>query len=143
MARIYARKRGKSGSIKVERGEKPPWVEMEPEDIENLIKELADAGHSGSMIGIILRDKYGIPSVRSVTGKKMAEILQPELPEDIHHLIAKAKNLRGHLTNNPKDEYNKRQLLLAESKIRRLAKYYKRERVLPENWKYSPDMILE
>ncbi len=143
MARIYARKRGKSGSIKVERSEKPPWVKMKPGNVEELVKELADAGHSGSMIGMILRDKYGIPSVKSVTGKKISRILELELPEDLLHLIAKAKNLKGHLASNPKDEYNRRQLQLAESKIRRLAKYYKREGTLPEDWKYRSDMILE
>jgi len=143
MARIYARKRGKSGSVKVPRTEKPPWVDMGPEEVEDLIGVLAESGHSSSEIGMILRDKYGVTSVKTITGKKMSQILDLELPEDLRHLILRAKNLRSHLARNSKDEYNTRQLQLTESKIRRLIKYYKREKVLPEGWKYSPDMMIE
>jgi small subunit ribosomal protein S15 len=139
MARIYARRRGKSGSIKVARDGKPGWVEMGPKEVEELIENLADAGHSGSEIGTILKDRYGIPSVKSITGEKMSKILKQELPEDLAHLISRAKSLEGHLANHPKDECNIRQLQLVESKIRRLTKYYKRGGVLPEGWKYRPE----
>ncbi|HIQ50834.1 MAG TPA: 30S ribosomal protein S15, partial [Nautiliaceae bacterium] len=44
------------------------------------------------------------------------------------------------LENHPKDLHSKRGLQLIESKIKRLVKYYKRKKVLPENWKYTPEI---
>ena len=48
-------------------------------------------------------------------------------------------NLRKHLEKNKKDYSSKRGLELTESKIRRLVKYYKKRKVLPEDWKYDPE----
>ena len=98
------------------------------------------------MIGIILRDQYGVPLVKMVTGKKVVQILRehglaPEIPEDLYNLIKRALRVRRHLEEHPKDYHSKRGLQLIESKIRRLAKYYKREGVLPPDWEYKPEKI--
>lgn len=115
---------------------------MDPKAIEEKIVELAGRGKSSSEIGIIVRDQFAIPDVRIATGKKLMDILkenelEPSIPEDLKNLLNKAKNLKEHLSNNPKDIHNKRNLQLVESKIRRLAKYYKREKKIPEKWKYK------
>ena len=65
--------------------------------------------------------------------------LYPEFPEDMFNLMKKAVNLRAHLENNRKDYTSSRGLELTESKIRRLAKYYRNEKILPEGWKYDPE----
>ena len=98
------------------------------------------------MIGIILRDMYGIPDVRRITGKKLTQILrehglEPEIPEDLDNLIRRAINLRKHLAKNPKDLHSKRGLQLIESKIKRLIKYYKRKGRLPKDRRYNPPRI--
>jgi small subunit ribosomal protein S15 len=142
MARMYARKRGKSGSTRPYRESHPEWVEYSPEEIETLVVKLAKKGESPSKIGIILRDQYGIPLTKQITKKSVTKILEEkgikqELPEDLMNLIKRAVNLDKHLTSNPKDKSSKRGMQLIESKIRRLAKYYKREGKIPEDWKYD------
>ncbi|HDH40813.1 MAG TPA: 30S ribosomal protein S15 [Candidatus Altiarchaeales archaeon] len=144
MARIHARRKGKSGSKHPYRTSKPDWVPYESREIEELIVKLAKDGNSQSKIGIILRDQYGIPSVKDLTGKKIGYFLrknklESDLPEDIQNLIRKAVNLRKHLEKHKKDKHNRRGLQLIESKIRRLAKYYKREGRLPGDWRYEPE----
>ncbi len=63
--------------------------------------------------------------------------LAPEIPEDLYNLIKKAINLQAHLQKHRKDYTSKRGFLITESKIRRLAKYYKRKGVLPKDWKWD------
>ncbi len=121
----------------------PEWIEYTKEEIEEIILKLTKEGHSPSMIGIILRDQYGIPNVKRVTGNKITKILKKhnqglKYPEDLMNLIRKAVNVRDHLKENPKDLHSKRGLQIIESKIRRLVRYYTREGVLPEGWKYEP-----
>lgn len=142
MARLHTRKRGTSGSKKVYRDTPPDWVDIEASEVEELIVKLAKEGHSMAMIGLILRDQYGVPSVYQITGKKMSSILKeqkllPEIPEDMHALMRKAVNLNAHLKTHRGDIHNRRRLQLIEAKIRRLGKYYKAKGQLPPRWKYS------
>ena len=142
MARMYARKRGKSGSKRpLVRAD---WVEYSGEEVEKLVVKLAKDGYSSAMIGTVLRDQYGIPSVKDATGKSITKILKennliPEIPEDILNLMKRAVRLRAHLEIHKKDKHSKRGLELMESKIRRLGKYYVRKGLLPEGWKYDPE----
>lgn len=122
---------------------KPEWIEYSNEEIEELILKLKKEGNSTSMMGIILRDQYGIPDVKLITGMKITQILEKhkqglEYPEDLMNLIRKAVNIREHLKENPKDLHTRRGLRIVESKIRRLVGYYTREGVLPEGWRYEP-----
>jgi len=144
MARMHARKRGKSGSKKPAVKAKPDWVEADKREVEKLVEKLAKDGMAPSAIGRELRDSYGIPSAKAVTGKTVNQMLkeqklQPEYPEDLLSLIKKALFLRKHLEKNPKDTHNRRGLQLIESKIKRLQKYYKRKKVLPKDWYYKPE----
>ncbi len=142
MARIYARKRGKSGSKKPLA--KAKWVELGKEEIERLVVKLAHDKMQSAQIGLTLRDKYGIPSVRHATEKKVGRIvaengLAPKIPEDLFNLLKKAVKLREHMEKNKKDYHSKHGLELMESKIRRLVKYYVREEKLAEGWKYDAE----
>jgi small subunit ribosomal protein S15 len=144
MARLHTYKRGKSGSKRPPRTTAPTWVEYTSEEVENLVIKLRKEGYSAAMIGTILRDQYGIPSVRLITGKRITRILEenglaPQIPEDLMFLIRKAVNLRRHLEEHPKDLHSKRGLQLIESKIRRLVKYYRRTGKLPPKWRYDPE----
>ena len=92
--------------------------------------------------GVILRDSHGVAQVRFVTGNKVLRILKkkglaPQLPEDLYFLIKKAVAIRKHLERNRKDKDAKFRLILVESRIHRLARYYKSKRVLPPTWKYE------
>ena len=142
MARMYSRKRGKHGSKKPVRKIPPSWLKYKPLEVEKLVLKFGKEGKSAAVIGTILRDVYGIPNVKTITGKKIVKILKdgkvyPELPEDLANLIKRAIAITKHLSPNKKDYTAKRGLQLTESKIRRLVKYYKKKGVLPESWKYS------
>jgi len=144
MARIHARRRGDSGSVRPHRTEAPSWSNTDVEAIEKVIITLKKDGHSSSRIGLILRDRYGIPDVKLVMGKRIDQILkenglQSEIPEDLRNLIQKALGLRKHLGENKNDLHNKRQLQLTESKVRRLVKYYVSSGRLPSDWSYKPE----
>lgn len=149
MAGMYTRKKVNSGSkspfsLRLKQ-RAPEWVEMSAEEVEEKVTELYNQGLSTSRIGILMRDSYSVPGVALVTGKKVIRILKEResvgrLPEDLQNLMRKALKLRLHLERNKRDIHNKRSLQLTESKVRRLAKYYKRERVLPEDWKYKPEL---
>lgn len=146
MARLHSRKRGKSGSTRPSRLEKPPWVERSAEEVEDLVIKLARKGFSKSNIGIILRDSYGIPLVKVVTGKKISQILEENkiessLPEDLTNLVKKALKIRKHMENNHKDLQGKKGLQRTEAKIYRLISYYKSKSVLPSDFKYDPQKI--
>lgn len=122
---------------------KPEWIEYTNEEIEEVILKLKKEGNSTSMIGIILRDQYGVPDVKLITGMKITKILEKhdqglEYPEDLMNLIRKAVNIHEHLKENPKDLHTRRGLRIVESKIRRLVTYYRNEGVLPEGWRYDP-----
>lgn len=141
MAKLYARRRGKAKSKRLYRTAQPTFVRLTPQEIENLIIDLARKGEPPAMIGIILRDQYGIPSVRQVLGKKLSQVLKehdllPEIPEDLMNLIRKALNIRKHLMQHKKDMRAKRSLQLIESKINRLIDYYKSKRRLPPEFSY-------
>lgn len=109
---------------------KPPTIHPKPQQVTEHICKLARKGMTPSQIGVLLRDSHGIPQVRYVTGTKVLRILKghglaPEIPEDLYHLIKKAVSMRKHLERNRKDKDSKFRLILIESRIHRLARYYK------------------
>ena len=63
--------------------------------------------------------------------------LAPDIPEDLYHLIKKAVSVRKHLERNRKDRDSKFRLILIESRIHRLARYYRLAKKLPPNWRYE------
>ena len=144
MARIHARKKGKSSSTKPFHELVPEWIPMKPDEIEKVVLTLYKQGLSTSQIGIVLRDQYGVPTVKLATGMKITKILAKhgitmKLPEDLTNLMRRALNVHKHLSENRKDLHNKRQLDLTEAKIRRLVRYYQGKKVLPKGWKYTRD----
>ena len=143
---MHARKKGKSKSHPPLEEQIPTWVRYKPKEVELLIGKLAKEGKSSSEIGTILRDSYGIPSVKLIAKKSIGEILKeknlsPELPEDLLFLIRRAIAIRKHLENNKQDMFAKRGLQRTESKIKRLVKYYKTAKKLPADWKYDFEAV--
>lgn len=144
MARIHARRRGDSGSVRPHRSEAPAWSNTDVKAIEKVIVDLKKEGYSSSSIGLVLRDQYGVPDVKLIMGKRIDQIikdngLQSDIPEDLRNLMMKALGLRKHLVENKNDLHNKRQLQLTESKVRRLVKYYVSSGRLPGGWSYKPE----
>ena len=96
----------------------------------DIISKLAKKGTTPSQIGVILRDLHGVGRVTTVTGTKILRILRkqgmaPEIPEDLYFMIKKAVSMRKHLERFRKDRDTKFRLILVESRIHRLARYYR------------------
>ncbi len=142
MARLYSGKRGSSHSTRPVSRRPPSWFKYEPEEVEALVVKLGKEGNSPSIIGQVLRDRYGIPLVSQVSQKRLEQLLppnlKPKIPEDLDSLVRKAASARRHLEKNRKDYPNKRDLALIESKIHRLSAYYRGLGRLPPEWGYKP-----
>lgn len=120
----------------------PSWVSLDKDEVVEEVTKLARTGVTSAQVGAIMRDTHSVPSVRLLTGKSMKELLKdqgvaPQLPEDLSQLLKRVVHLQGHIAKHPKDYANKRGLTLIESRIRSLATYYKRKKVLPADWHYS------
>lgn len=141
-ARLYTSKRGKSGSTRPISKKAPAWCKYTPEEVEALVLKLSREGNSPSTIGMLMRDRYAVPLVKSITGKNVHELLETSqqagtLPEDLSALLKKADDLRRHLEKHRKDYVNKRSLAMIESKIHRLVKYYRARGQLRPEWEYK------
>ena len=119
---------------------------MKPKEIELLILKYAKEGKTAAQIGLYLRDEYGVPDVKIILNKSINQVLKEkkikkDLPDDIMALIKKSILIRKHLEENKHDQTAKRGLQLTESKIKRLAKYYKKKKMIAADWKYDPEKV--
>ncbi|XP_064474283.1 small ribosomal subunit protein uS15 [Ornithodoros turicata] len=142
MGRMHCGGKGISQSALPYRRSVPTWLKLTADDVKEHIYKLAKKGLTPSQIGVILRDSHGVAQVRWVTGNKILRILKakglaPQLPEDLYCLIKKAVAIRKHLERNRKDRDSKFRLILVESRIHRLTRYYKTKRVLAPSWRYE------
>ena len=67
-------------------------MSYKPREIELLVVKLGKEGKPLSQIGIVLRDVYGIPDVKTITKKSISDILGkkellPKLPENLTALL--------------------------------------------------------
>jgi small subunit ribosomal protein S15 len=144
MSRLHSKKKGKSGTKRPKAKEVPKFVGETPAKVKETIVKMTKEGVPASKIGMVLRDLHNVPSVRALTGARLAAVMKkegvmPEYPEDLIALIKKAVRMRTHLKNSKADTHNKVKLMHVESKINRLVKYYTNNNRLPKNWKYDPE----
>ncbi|MBU0586390.1 30S ribosomal protein S15 [Candidatus Micrarchaeota archaeon] len=144
MARLHSKKHGKSGRKRPKAKIAPKWIDYSEKEVKEIILQLIKKGTSATAIGLILRDQYAVPSVKALIGKTINQYLEeegvlPEYPDDLLNLIRKAVVVRNHLKSNKTDVHNKVKLLHIESKIQRLAKYYRKTSRIPKDWKYNAD----
>lgn len=142
MSRIHSGRKGRSGSHRPYPLVKPDWVTVAPEEVVAQAVQLSKGGRTAALVGQMLRDGAAVPSVRAVTGKRLGAVLadhglKPEIPDDLQSLLKRVVHLQRHLETHPNDLANKRGLTLLESRIRRLARYYRQRRRIPEAWRYS------
>ncbi len=91
---------------------KTDWVKIKPAELEKIVVELCKQGESPAKIGLILRDKYGIPKAK-LLGKKIEKILtNAKIPvkskkEAVQDRI---ELLNRHLEKNKHDQPAKKKL---------------------------------
>ncbi|KAK4993278.1 ribosomal 40S subunit protein S13 [Elasticomyces elasticus] len=163
MGRMHSNGKGISASAIPYSRTPPAWLKTTPDQVVDQICKLARKGATPSQIGVVLRDSHGVAQVKVVTGarhlhpaqvgeakltfgigNKILRILKssglaPEIPEDLYMLIKKrqAVAVRKHLERNRKDKDSKFRLILIESRIHRLSRYYKTVGALPPTWRYE------
>jgi len=142
MGRMYGSGKGISKSSIPYKKKPPRWLNVDSNEVVRQIEALAKKGYKPSQIGVILRDNYAIPQSRLITGAKILRILKkkglaPQIPEDLYHLMKRAVSVRKHIEKNKRDRDSKYRLILVESKIHRLVRYYKLTKQIPSNWRYD------
>ncbi len=142
MGRMYGRGKGIAKSSIPYKKKAPRWLDIDSNDVVKQIEALAKKGYKPSQIGVILRDNFAIPQSRLITGAKILRILKkkglaPQIPEDLYCLMKRAVSIRKHIEKNKRDRDSKYRLILVESKIHRLVRYYKLTKQIPSNWRYD------
>ncbi len=142
MARIHSHRHGKSHQTRPPSRSNPTWVTTPPEEARSVVLKLAKEGVSPSRIGQTMRDDYGVPLLKPLTGKSLMAILAegksaPKIPQDLQDLIDRAHRVQKHLQDHKSDRKNVHSLELVEAKIYRLSKYYKEKGILPSDFKYT------
>ncbi|BGP28009.1 40S ribosomal protein s13 [Rhodotorula toruloides] len=142
MGRMHNPHKGIAGSALPYKRSAPRWLKISADEVKEHIFKLARKGLTPSQIGVVLRDSHGVAQVKSVTGNKILRVLKsaglaPQIPEDLYCLIKKAVQVRKHLERNRNDKDSKFRMVLIESRIHRLARYYKTRSQLPPTFKYE------
>jgi small subunit ribosomal protein S15 len=88
--------------------ENPAWLKIKPSEIESLIIKLSEEGNSPEKIGLILRDKHSIPSVKAILNKRISQVIlskNQEFKTNIldSNLQNKITTLKTHLSANKLD----------------------------------------
>lgn len=115
--------------MEIQKYKNPLWNKLKYEEIEKLVVDMAKKGMSLEMIGLVLRDKYGIPTTR-VYGKKLGIILKShgiEQRPDLKNVNKKLDILKKHLEKNKKDRKSKRALSTLTGRLEKLKRYYKKQ----------------
>lgn len=84
---------------------KPGWVKMKPAELEDIIVELARKGESPAKIGLILRDKHGVPKSK-LLGKRIMTILKEKgisCKDEKGFIDEKIEVLNKHISKNKHD----------------------------------------
>ena len=105
MAKMHTKRKGKSSSTRPNRTEPPEWCKIGADEVTTITLDLWKQGVSTSEIGMILRDRYGVPDAKLVTGKKITTILKennvaPNLPEARADNVVTALGLRNRISTN-------------------------------------------
>jgi len=76
-------------------------------DVDKLILELAKEDNTPAQIGLILRDKHGIPKAKLVTKKITHVLKEKQVPHitDKEIISKKVETLKKHFSSN-KHDYN-------------------------------------
>jgi small subunit ribosomal protein S15 len=96
-----------------EETKKTDWVKTKPAELEKIVIELYKQGESIAKIGLVLRDKYGIPKAK-LLGKRIKEILEGakvQIHSESEVIQKKIDVLNKHIEKNKHDQPAKKKLV--------------------------------
>jgi small subunit ribosomal protein S15 len=104
---------------------KPTWLKYTKEEVIAIIKKLSEKDITSEKIGLILRDQYGIPSIR-LYGIKMKEAMGDKFQEPTTiNLENKLQKIINHFKKNKQDKRSERSLVITKSKLKKRTDYMK------------------
>ena len=92
---------------------KPSWIKMKSADLEKIVVELGKKGEMPAKIGLILRDKYGVPKAK-LLGKEIVQILKEhgvEYKTEKKNLQNKIEKLKAHFSKHKHDYTSNKSLV--------------------------------
>ncbi len=97
---------------KTAKTEKPSWVKLTSAELEKIVVDLAKQGMFPEKIGLILRDKHGIPKAK-LLGKKISQIIKESgIAENSRKNVTEHEitSINSHIAKNKHDYQAKRAL---------------------------------
>lgn len=142
MARMHSNNKGKSQSVVPYHTFYPNHITKTKEEIIEKICVLGRKNVQPSMIGNIIRDEDGIGHISDLTHTTLVNVLRlhklaPKIPEDLNSLVKKCMHMKSHLSKFKNDKDQKYRLIQTESRMYRLARYYKKKGSIDQKWKPS------
>jgi len=89
---------------------KPSWIKIKSEELKKIVVDMAKEGESAAKIGLVLRDKHGVPRAK-LLGQKITKIIKEakvDYQADENRVKNKISNLKKHLAKNKHDYTAKR-----------------------------------
>lgn len=106
---------------------KPVWLKYTSEEVKAIIIKLANRGLTSEKIGLVLKDQYGIPSVK-VYQFKIKDVLKEkdkfEEPTVIN-IKRRLERIIKHYSKNKGDKKAERSLIIIKSKLKKTEDYQK------------------
>ena len=103
---------------------KPAWLKYSKEEVKAIIMKLAGKGLSSEKIGLVLRDQYGIPTVK-LFNLKIKDIMQDKFEEPTtKNLNNKLQKLITHYHKNKQDKNAERSLIISKAKLKKRIDYH-------------------
>ncbi len=107
-----------------QKAEKPSWLVIKPAEVEKIVLDLHNQGIAPAKIGVILRDKHGIPKTKLV-GRKVKAIIEGNksaFPTEISQVQTRIKNLERHSAQHKHDYTAKRAHMKKQWIVNKLTK---------------------
>jgi|SRR3989344_3868729 len=120
---------------KKEKKKKPLTNDREKaENIEQIVIDLANQGHTPSKIGIILKEKYDIAKIK-LLGKKITKILKENkisYKTDLDMVSKKLSKIEKHYEKNKQDKRAKREIVRFVGLKKKIQRYQDKKAPMPQ-----------
>lgn len=91
---------------------KPSWIKIKSAELDNIVIELARNGESPAKIGLVLRDRHGIPKSKLIS-KKISGILKEKdiaFKKEAESMQETIEKIQKHIEKNKQDNTAKKSL---------------------------------